>query len=101
MLKISSRAADVLMEARSAAELPQEYGLRLSATASAEGPRLGIGFVPGPAAGDQVSEQEGMKVYVAPEVAEPLADALIDVQPGEGGPELIVRPQGSAPQETP
>lgn len=93
MLKISTQAATVLTEARATAELPNDYGLRLSAASSAEGPRLGIAFVPEPAAGDQVSEQEGIKVFVAPDVAEPLADAVIDVQPGEGGPELILRPQ--------
>jgi Fe-S cluster assembly iron-binding protein IscA len=47
-----------------------------------------------PADGDQVTEQDGLKVFVAPELASPLEDAAIDVAGDDGATRLIFRPQG-------
>jgi hypothetical protein len=41
-----------------------------------------------------VTERDGLKVFVAPEVAEPLQDAAIDVTPADDGAQrLVFRPQ--------
>jgi hypothetical protein len=44
--------------------------------------------------GDQVTEQEGLKLFVAPELADPLTDAAIDVtKADDGASRLVFRPQ--------
>lgn len=49
---------------------------------------------------DQVTEKDGLKVFVAPELAEPLEDAAIDVAEEDGASRLVFRPQSEtdAPQ---
>ncbi len=94
MLRISNEAATLLGEARRAAELPDSFGLRVYAQAGQDlSPEIRVGFAPEAEEGDEVSEQKGMHFWVAHEVAAPLSDALIDVETGDVGPQLILRPQ--------
>lgn len=101
MLHITHAAAELLTELRREQDLPDDTGLRVFAeTAEQSGEvTIGLGFTNAPAAGDQVTEQEGLKVFVAPEVAAPLTDATIDVTPAsDGASRLVFRPQSeSAP----
>lgn len=100
MLQITHDAAQLLTELRRGQELPEDHGLRVFAETSEPGEvTIGLGFADAPAQGDQVSEQEGLKVFVAPELADPLEDAAIDVTPGDDGVQrLVFRPQS---QDTP
>ncbi len=94
MLELSQSAADALQQARDAQDVPEEYGVRVSAQPGPDGQTgLAIGFTEGPDEGDEVAEQAGTDLYVAEEVAEPLADSLIDVEDTEQGVQLVVKPQ--------
>jgi hypothetical protein len=62
---------------------------------------LEISFAEEPATTDSVGEQHGTKLFVAEEVAEPLASFALDVGPqatddGSVPTELVIRPQQPA-----
>lgn len=42
---------------------------------------------------DQVSEQEGTRIFIAPEVVEPLATAALDVEETPEGVKLVLTEQ--------
>jgi len=92
MLRITHDAAVALSSARSASGAPDTFGTRFSIADAAEaGPnRLAITFVERPIEGDDVSEQEGMAVYVAPELSEAMPQATIDAKPVDGETQLIL-----------
>lgn len=96
MLQMTDRAADLLRNLRSEANLPEEAGIRVFSEAAESGqPTLSLGFAPDPAPGDQVAEHEGLRLFVAPELAEPLADAVMDVVAENGESQLVFRPAGA------
>jgi Fe-S cluster assembly iron-binding protein IscA len=96
VLQITHDAAELITALRRGQDVPDDHGLRIYAEASEPGEiTVALGFTDSPAAGDQVTEQDGLKVFVAPEVAEPLQDAAIDVTPADDGAQrLVFRPQG-------
>jgi Fe-S cluster assembly iron-binding protein IscA len=94
VLQLSPTAAEVLQQARVQQEIPDTYGVRVSAEPAAGGQTgLAVGFAEAPADGDEVTEQAGTELYIAEEVAEPLADSVIDVEQTERGAQLVVKPQ--------
>lgn len=96
MLHISPQAVQALTEVRDAEGHPESSGLRIFADVDPESdadPVLAVAFVEEPEQDDEVSEQEGVPVYVAPELAEPLSSSVMDVQEGPQGRELILRAQ--------
>jgi len=97
MLRITQQAAALLSQARAGAGAPDGYGVRFfAAAANQAGTRIGLDFVAQPAEGDQVSKQEGLPVYVAPEVAEPLKEAVVDAKPVDGAPQLVIEAKGQS-----
>ncbi len=95
MLQITPDAATFLSELRRGQDVPETYGLRVFPEASEPGEvTIGLGFTESPAEGDQVTEQDGLRVFVAPELATPLEGAAIDVTAEEGTERLVFRPQG-------
>lgn len=96
MLQITQGAATFLTELRRGQDVPDTYGLRVFPEATEPGEiTIGLGFTDTPADGDQVTEQDGLRVFVAPELATPLEDAAIDVAAeDDGAARLIFRPQG-------
>ena len=95
MLEITKGAAALLTELRKGQEVPENYGVRVFPETAQPGEvTIGLGFAEQPAAGDQVTEQDGMKVFVAPELAAPLEDAAIDVTDEDGAARLMFRPKG-------
>ncbi len=54
------------------------------------GARLAITFVDAPAKGDDVTEQEGRNVNVAPELVQASPDATVDVKPIDGETQLVL-----------
>ena len=102
MLQCTQAAASTLREVRETQGLPDSYGIRVFGASGPEGEvGLGIGFAEQPAAGDEVGESAGTRLFVAPEVADNLADMALDVVPapaddGSEAPQLVVRPAAEA-----
>jgi Fe-S cluster assembly iron-binding protein IscA len=98
MLQVTDSAISVLQEARAAQELPESVGVRVFAQTGNDGQAaLAVAFAEAPMEGDQVTEQGGTEIYVAPEVAEPLADSMLDVQDTVEGPQLALVPLPDEP----
>ena len=98
MLQVSNSAVAALEEARSAQQVPAEHGVRISTQPSLEDPSsvaLALGFTDAPADDDLVTEQGGTRLFVAAELAEPLAETVLDVEDGPEGAELVLRPQAA------
>ncbi len=94
MLQITRDAATFLSELRRGHDMPDRYGLRVFPESTAPGEvSIGLGFTDTPLDGDQVTEQDGLRVFVAPELAEPLHDAEIDVAGDDGVSRIVFRPQ--------
>lgn len=95
MLQVSQDAARLLDQTRSNQGIPENYGVRVFGQSDPQGRvQVHLAFTEQPEDGDHVIEQSGTEVYVAPEVAEPLEGALIDVEEQAGSSELVIRPQG-------
>lgn len=94
MLKVSESAGAMLRQARSAQELPESFGVRVFGEPGEGGQlEVSLAFAEEPEAGDEVTEQEGTPVYVAPEVAAPLADSKLDLEQTPEGEGLVLKPQ--------
>lgn len=92
MLEITHDAATLLTEIRRGQEVPDSYGLRVFPESTAPGElTIGLGFTDAPVAGDQVTEQDGMRLFVARELATPLEDTAIDVTGPESATRLVFR----------
>jgi len=97
MLQMTDRAADLLRNLRTEAKLPDGAGIRVFSEAAESGqPTLSLGFTPAPAPGDQIAEHQGVKLFVAQELAEPLSEAVMDVTAENGESQIIFRPQSGA-----
>ena len=94
MLRLTQAAAAELAEVRHAQGLPESFGLRVSGEPQSGGRMaLQLAFAEVPAEDDQVSEQEGTRVFLAPEVADPLSEVAIDVEQTPEGTKLVLMPQ--------
>ena len=94
MLRVSENAAAALENIRTAEGVPESYGIRVSGSQEPTGDIvISLAFVEAPEEADQVTEQAGTDVYVAPDVAEPLSSAVMDVQDSEEGMQLVFRAQ--------
>ena len=102
MLEITHDAATLLTEIRRGQDVPDSYGLRVFPESTEPGEvTIGLGFTDEPAPDDEVTEQDGMRVFVARELAEPLEDAAIDTTPGtNGASRLVFRPKDGADAES-
>jgi Fe-S cluster assembly iron-binding protein IscA len=99
MLQVTTRAAAVLKEARAERGLPESFGLRVESRQSDPSRQpgfsggIGLQFSEAPIAGDQIGETEGLRVFVSPEIAEPLAEMTIDTRDTPSGSNLVMRYQ--------
>lgn len=99
LLQVSDNAVNALEEARRGQGVPSDHGVRIGTQPDESGQvSVTLGFVEAPAEGDQVTEAAGTEVYVAQELAEPLAQSLVDVEDTDQGAQLVIKPQ---PTETP
>jgi Fe-S cluster assembly iron-binding protein IscA len=90
MLQVTSRAAAALNEERSVRGIPESFGLRVQQERSNSTAGLRLEFAEAPVPGDEVSETEGVRVFVAPDIADVLAGQAIDASEGVG---LVLRDQ--------
>ncbi len=93
MLQVTARAATLLKEERSRQGIPDDFGLRVGRPTSDARDALELRFTPEPRRDDEVGETNGLRVFVAAEVAEPLAEQAIDTQSSESGSDLVLRDQ--------
>jgi Fe-S cluster assembly iron-binding protein IscA len=92
MLHVSENAAAALENLRASEGIPETYGVRLSGAEESDGNIvINLAFVEQADDADQVTEQSGTEVYVAPEVAAPLSTAVMDVQASDDGLQLVFR----------
>jgi Fe-S cluster assembly iron-binding protein IscA len=81
MLQVTSNAALTIAGVRDQQGMPETMGIRITAgpaSNSDSAASFQLGFVEEPMAGDQVTETEGTRVFVAPEVADVLSNATLD-----------------------
>lgn len=98
MLQLTRQATIVLRDVRTQQDVPEHFGLRVSASTSDSTTGLHLTFVEEPVSGDQVSESDGMKLFVASDLATPLSGLAIDVDMQSPASELglTLREQGDA-----
>ena len=100
MLQLTSAAAAQVVRVRQTQGLPDSVGLRVFGRPRPEGGMaVTLSFTDLPAGDDMVTEQEAVRMFVAPEVAYELSTAAIDVEPGPGGAKLVLTRQ--VPDEGP
>lgn len=98
MLTMTATAASVLSNARSDKGAPGDYGVRFFTAQgqTSEKPRVAFDFVEAPEPNDSVTNESGLKTYVAPEVDELMGDVVVDVETVNQEAELVLRrPQGT------
>jgi Fe-S cluster assembly iron-binding protein IscA len=91
MLELTSRAVATLAYARWLRGLPEQFSVRVVLDATGKTPRFQVSFAEEPEEGDAVGEAEGMRVFVASGIAEPLADYVLDADEEGGIPGLVLR----------
>jgi Fe-S cluster assembly iron-binding protein IscA len=92
MLRITDRAAALIDEARARRKLPEHYGVRVFSGARLDGQgAVQIGFSERPLVGDEVSEVEGTRLFVSPEVSAPLEDLVLDVEEDADSANFVLR----------
>ena len=97
MLQCTQAAAMTLDRVRAEQGLPGTFGVRLFPAEAPEGVMLGMTFTDTAKEGEEVTEQHGTRLIVAPELASQVADLTLDVVPdpsanGDAPPQLVLRP---------
>lgn len=95
MLTVTRTAAAALVDSRDRQGIAPDATLRIAAAPSIDelphdDSGITVGFVDEPLDGDQVGTVHGLTICVAPEVADALADAAIDVEEEPGGNARLV-----------
>jgi hypothetical protein len=93
MVEISRGATELLEAVRTAEGIPETYGVRFYSEREADGTEaVGIAFAQAPVTGDEVVvTPQDLPVYIAPEVAGELGEAVLDVENGAGPPRFVIR----------
>ncbi len=84
MLTLTEGAVSAIRGLTSQPELPAETGLRIM-THGEETPSFELALAEGPAAGDQVVEEDGARVFLEPAAAAVLDGKSLDAQVNEQG----------------
>lgn len=96
MLQVTSAAMSTFEQARGAQELPDDVGVRIFAQRDEQGEvGIALSFAEAPQEGDQVTETDGTPVFVAPELADPLSDSVLDVEEGGEGAQVVLTNQAT------
>jgi Fe-S cluster assembly iron-binding protein IscA len=83
MLTLTEDAVSAIRGLTSGPELPVQTGLRI--VAHGEGAPFQLALADGPAAGDQVVEEDGARVFLEPAAAADLAGKSLDARVNEQG----------------
>lgn len=96
MLQVTEQALVVLQQLRTdTPEVGNDASVRLQLMSTGEGqPGLGFGFAEQPGEEDQkVAGNDDIDVFVAPELVEPLGQAVVDTVETDDGEQLILKEQ--------
>jgi Fe-S cluster assembly iron-binding protein IscA len=92
MLQVTQEATAVLKEARKECGAPPESGFRVRAEGAPDNTTVvQLSFQEDPEPTDQTIETPELRVFVAKELVEPLADRVLDVSGRHDGPRLTLR----------
>lgn len=91
MIEISNAAASYVKQARAANGVPDDFGLRVDRGDADAGSRLRLRFAPGPYEDDQVSEVDGLRLFVAADVVANQVGRTIDTEVSDDGTQLVLR----------
>jgi iron-sulfur cluster assembly protein len=84
MLTITDSAASAIRSLTSQPDLPDETGMRIMKRGDSA-PSFQMALTEGPAAGDQVVEEGGARVFLEADVAGALEDKALDAEMNEQG----------------
>lgn len=94
MLQITDAAMNMLRDVRTESEAPEEAAARFALTTDGGQQSIAFMFAEEPIEGDhKVADDGELEVYVAPELVEPLDQAVVDATSTERGTELMLREQ--------
>ena len=97
MLVLTPSAVSHLITEAHRMGLDEGIGVRVFAEDRSGGvPAIGIRFAEHPSYGDEVSDQYGKRLFVAPEIAPTLSDAVLDVRASADGVKLVLVQSGDA-----
>ncbi len=92
MLQVSQQAASALEAVRRNQEVPESHDTRLSPAQTPSGDfAIRLEFVEGAEESDEMTEQGDTQVFVANDLVEPLAEAVMDVQETDEGLAFVFR----------
>lgn len=91
MLSMTSKAASVLDTVREQQGVPEGFVVRVFPNPTKNGVEIDVAFAPEPVDGDQAVETDGTTLFVDPDLAEPLAETVIDAEQTPQGPALVLR----------
>ncbi len=90
MLAVTEQAATVIRAIADRPELPDGAGLRIASDADSSA-GLSVAAAPEPEEGDQVVDDKGARVFVAPQITSLLDDKVLDARvDDQGGAEFLV-----------
>jgi Fe-S cluster assembly iron-binding protein IscA len=96
MLQVTEAAASILRQAIERPEVPGT-AIRIQPVPTPAGePSIGFQPVTSPNEGDAEGRAPGLVVFVAPELSDPLDQAVLDTRQTQEGTELFVRPQAQS-----
>ena len=97
MITITHDAAQALSNARTASGASDRCGVRFFTVQTPErGQALAFDFVEQPEPQDEVTEQEGMPVYVDPALAGVVGDSTLETREADGQTQLVLHSSKSS-----
>jgi iron-sulfur cluster assembly protein len=99
VLTISPAASEAIKGLITAAELPEDAGIRISGHPEAPNTQLAVSLAPEAAEDDQVVEEEGANVFVDNEVVPLLDDKTLDAEAQGEQVEFRIVEGGRGPAE--
>ena len=93
MFEVTTRAAAALAQSRNRNGLTEQIAIRISASESGNGSSAGyqVRFASHPFDGDVILDSAGTKVFLAPEIVEPLDTSMLDTVDTPQGEKLVLK----------
>jgi Fe-S cluster assembly iron-binding protein IscA len=97
VLTLTESAKDVVREMVAGEDAPEGGGVRITTESVSENETsLALAVAEAPAAGDEVVDEDGVRVFLEPEAASLLEDQVLDAERHEDHVHFVVEPQSGA-----